>query len=123
MEKLSINSEKYKRGLEYEVFCECVTIEMAWHGARLDKSGDDSEEGRLHFAAMKSLKELRDSVDLHDENSIKRAWLVLKAMKADRKEVANQPMPIDNLLPKAKGHGRVHTDLQELRKTVSCCGI
>ena len=94
MEKLSINSEKYKRGLEYEVFCECVIIEMAWHGARLDKAGDDSEEGKLHFAAMKSLKELRDSVDLHDENSIKRAWLVFNAMKIDRKEAANQPMPI-----------------------------
>ena len=86
---LSINSEKYKRGLEYEVLDECISIEMAYHGARLHEAGDDSEQGRLHLKAIKALKELSDSIDLDDKSTIEGAWFTLDAMKAERKPTIN----------------------------------
>lgn len=79
----SRDEEKYRRGLKYEVLDECITIEIAWHNARLDKAGDDSEQGRKHFAAIKALVNLSESLHVDDE-SIERGWLVLNEMKAKR---------------------------------------
>ena len=79
-----IDQERYNQRLEYEVFCECITNEMAWHGARLDETGDDTEEGRTHYAEMISLKKLRDSVRVRDESTLKRARQILDDMKTKR---------------------------------------
>jgi hypothetical protein len=87
MEKLSINSEKYRRGLEYEVLDECITIEMAHRNALRYEAGKDTEQGRLHFEAMLALNELSDSLDPRDESSVRNGWIALKAMQAERKEM------------------------------------
>jgi uncharacterized protein YpiB (UPF0302 family) len=80
----SRDPEKYKRGLDYEVFSECITIEMAHRNALLHEAGDDTEEGRAHFETIKALKKLDESIDLQDESTFKSAWLVLDEMKAER---------------------------------------
>ena len=90
-EPQSINSEEYKRGLRYEVLCECINMEMAWHSARLHEAGNDSKQGRVHFDAMMVLKKLRDSAHVCDESTINRAWRVLRNMEADRGLTTNRP--------------------------------
>ena len=78
-----IDSEDYQRGLKYEVLDECITLEIAWHNARLDEAGDDSEQGRLHSAAITALVNLSESIHVDDE-SIKRGRQVFREMKAKR---------------------------------------
>jgi len=80
----SRDEEAYQRGLSYEVLDECITIEIAWHSARLDEAGDGSEQGRLHSAAMTALHNLSESIHVDDE-SIERCRSIFRDMKAKRK--------------------------------------
>ena len=92
---LSINSEKYKRGLEYEVLSECINIEIAERNALRYEAGKDTELGQIHFEAMIALRKLHDSVRVRDENTIKKAWVVLDAMEAERKRFNQlEPAPL-----------------------------
>jgi len=88
----SIDSEEWKRGLEYEVLHECIIMEIAFHGAKLDEAGDDTEQGRVHFNAMKALIEMDKTIYYRDESTIRRGWIALRAMEADRKK--NQHLPL-----------------------------
>ena len=83
MEKQSLDSEEYKLGLRYEVLDECITNEMAWHGARLHEAGDGSEQGRKHSEAMMALVKLSESICVNNE-SIERGRRILNEMKAKR---------------------------------------
>ena len=64
------------------------------------------------------------AVNLPGKHAVGEVSAVLEKY-SDNKHVniAEILLTIDSLLPKAKGHGRIDTDLQELRKTVSSCGI
>ena len=89
-----MRSIKYRRSLDYEVLSECITCEMAYHGARLHEFGDDTEHGDLHSKAMTALIKLEKSVNPDDENTVKSAWNVLRAIRAERKAAAAVAQPI-----------------------------
>ena len=75
---------KYQCGLRYEVLDECITNEIAWHQSRRYEIGKDTEQGRLHFAAMAALVNLSKSIYVNDD-SIERGRHILNDMKAKRK--------------------------------------
>ena len=85
-----IDSEEWKRWVEYEVLIECINMEVAWHSARLDEAGDDTEQGRIHFNGIKAAVELRKSLRPHDESTVIRAWRTLDDMKTVRNQNDNQ---------------------------------
>ena len=91
-----VDEEKYRRSLDYEVLSECITCEMAYRNRLRYEAGKDTEQGRLHFEAMKALKKLDNSVNIDDENTVKSAWNVLRAMRAERKaaEAIVQPVAV-----------------------------
>jgi len=88
--RFASDPERHKRSLNYEVFCECINIEMAERNALLHEAGHDADQGRLHFEAMNDLWELRDSVHGNDENAVAEGWRVLRAMKAEREKTVNR---------------------------------
>ena len=79
--------------MDYEVLIECIMMEVAWHSARFDEAGDDTEQGRLHSNAITALVKLRKSLNPRDESTVKRAWITLEAMEAERKQNDNQTQP------------------------------
>jgi hypothetical protein len=83
----SFQFDSYLQGLEYEIVSERITNEVAHHTTQLYALGKDTVIGSLHYDAILSLENLRESLDPDDARSLGMVSLTLDAMRADREQV------------------------------------
>lgn len=89
----SINSKEYRFGVDYEVVRELINGEVAHHFAQLYELGKDSMLGVLHHKSIEALKQIRDTLNPNDPETVRIALLAIDAMQADREHVVSLTAP------------------------------